>query len=97
MTSPLPPIAFVLASLSGLILASCQTPEPAAFPDITTVRTEYVTVDSVCTAIQPIRISKDEMLSDGTLNQIINHNDIFWCKCADQRPDGFDPAICKET
>lgn len=76
---------------------SCQTDESASLPTIAEVRTEYVTVDSMCTAIKPILGGKDEYFERETAEQITAHNRIVRCKCPAFRPDGFDPAICKET
>jgi len=50
-----------------------------------TVQTKPVVIDTACKWVQPIYISKDDVLTDGTARQILAHNKAYVVACGDPR------------
>ncbi|WQZ00335.1 o-spanin [Escherichia phage Shy] len=46
---------------------------------------KVVTVDTACKWVQPIYVSKDDVITDGTARQILSHNETFVKNCGDPR------------
>lgn len=69
----------MLASLTFMTaLTSCQ--HLSIFPTDGSA-TDYVKLEAVCNSFQPIRISRKDVLTEGTAVQIADHNTIAeqWC------------------
>lgn len=73
------------------MLASCQTPRPVT----TTVTKTAVTPTTQCGVYAAITLSHDDQLTRETKKSIVDHNNIYWCMCADKRPPDFDLNVCK--
>lgn len=83
------PMLFALVTMS---LTACQSdPYP-----VTTIATEdLVTKEAESDIYQPILISGFDKLTEGTWEQIEDHNNIYFCRHVTKRPLGFDAGVCK--
>lgn len=80
-------IARILAPAFLALCAACQTPP--------TMPTEDVLLRSAEAEIYaPILLSRNDVLTAGTLAQVIDHNNVYWCRHKEKRPESFDPAVC---
>ncbi len=82
-------IAQLLAPTILAACAACQTPN---VPDVSP--TDVYTRDAVRQMFRPILASRQDVLTVGTLGQIVDHNNVYWCRFPEEQPEGFDKAIC---
>jgi len=54
-----------------------------------------VTPTTQCGVYAAITLSHDDQLTRETKKSIVDHNNIYWCMCADKRPPDFDLNVCK--
>jgi len=74
-------------------LLSCQT-EPKPSQTIITATSDAIWRSAIC-ASKPILISRQDVLTVETAEQIGDHNNTLWCACDHIRPAGFDVSVCK--
>lgn len=72
----------------ALLLASCATNGPAtsnaqSIADV--VQTKPVVVDTACKWVNPIYISKADLLSEGTAKQILALNRTYVARCGEPK------------
>lgn len=70
--------------------ASTPTPTPAEPKDILLSDTEEM-------VYRPILLTRSEFngLGEVSKDMIIDHNNIYYCRNADARPEGFDVEVCQ--
>ena len=76
-----------------MLIAACAACQTTNVPDIKPE--DVYTRDAVRQMFRPILASRQDVLTVGTLGQIVDHNNILWCLEIHARPDTFDPAICE--
>lgn len=75
----------------ALTLAGCQTGNvPDLQPDQCLLR------EAEAQVYQPILLSREDLLTEGTLDAILAHNTVYWCRHEDRRPEGFDAELCED-
>lgn len=88
------PSRFALVTLCSLLIPACQTQEPGYLTS-TTVTEKLITKDSMCQVAKPILVSRSDVLTTDTAEQVGDHNNVVWCTCPEKRPQGFDAKVCK--
>ena len=76
------------------LLASCQTDaRPSKSIIIATDRAVWK--EALCSTGKAILISRADILTLETAEQIGDHNNALWCACDHLRPTTFDAGICR--
>ena len=86
--------AKILLCVSVPLLTSCQT-EGRPSRSIISATSEAVWKEALCATGKAILISRGDVLTLDTAEQINDHNASLFCACPDKRPAKFDPAVCK--
>jgi hypothetical protein len=77
-----------------LLVAACIT-RPAPECVVPNLEPETIIIrEDVSHIFQPILLSRRDVLTEGTQNQVRDHNNIYWCLFPDKQPPNFDVAIC---
>jgi hypothetical protein len=66
-----------------LLLTSCATNGQEIEPIKEIIKEKKIYIDTSCKWVQPIYISKADVLTDGTARQILAHNKAFVATCGD--------------
>lgn len=76
-------------------MSGCTTGATSS-PTITTISDveELYTERQVRAIAQPIKVNRDDRLTEKTGKQIEKHNNRIWCEFETLRPLGFDPSVC---
>lgn len=78
------------------LLAACASaPEPPRVVPSLEPRTVIIRED-VSKIFSPILLSRQDVLTEGTQNQVRDHNVIYWCLFKAERPEGFDSTLCRD-
>lgn len=73
---------------------SCQTEKQPSRTLI--IATEgAVWKEALCSTGKAILISRADILTVDTAEQIGDHNMVLWCQCPEKRPAAFDAKTCK--
>jgi len=51
--------------------------------------------EALCSTGKAILISRADILTLETAEQIGDHNNSLWCACPEKRPASFNASICK--
>ena len=86
------PAGFALIS-AAIIATACQTSPPCPAATIATEDLELAT--SVAEQFAPILVSRQDVLTCGTAQQVADHNNVYWCKYPGRAPDTFDRKVCE--
>lgn len=78
--------------LAPMLIAACAACQTTNVPDIKPE--DVYTRDAVRQMFRPILASRQDVLTVGTLGQIVDHNNVYWCQFPEEQPEGFDAAIC---
>lgn len=76
------------------LLASCQT-EPQPSRSLITATDSAIWKEALCATGKPILISRADVLTVATAEQIGDHNNALWCACERIRPPTFDDGVCR--
>ena len=76
------------------LLASCQT-EPQPSRQLITATDRAVWKEALCSTGKAILISRGDVLTVETAEQIGDHNNTLWCACDRLRPPTFDDGVCR--
>lgn len=80
-------------TLAVFALPGCAS---KAYPT-TTIETEnLLTVEAERKLYAAIKVSREDVLTEGTEEQIEAHNNVYFCRHATERPLGFDTSVCRE-
>jgi len=76
------------------LLASCQT-EARPSRQLIIATDGAIWKEALCATGKAILISRGDVLTLETAEQIGDHNNTIWCACAEKRPATFDAAVCR--
>lgn len=76
------------------LLASCQT-DARPSRTLITATEGAVWKEALCSTGKAILISRSDILTVETAEQIGDHNSVLWCACPEKRPASFNASICK--
>lgn len=82
-------IAKALLAAAAVTCTACQT-TPAVPAEDVLLRSAEAEIYA------PILLSRSDVLTAGTQAQIVDHNNIYWCRHKEKRPESFDPAVCQD-
>lgn len=76
-----------------MMMTACQTSPKDC--QTTTIETDQIVEKSdVAEAWQPIFISRSDVLTVGTREQIRDNNNAYWCAFEAKRQTDFDTSVC---
>ena len=76
------------------LLASCQT-DARPSRTLITATDGAIWKEALCSTGKAILISRSDILTVETAEQIGDHNSVLWCACPEKRPANFDAAVCR--
>lgn len=77
------------------LLASCQTKPAQPSATLITATDKAIWREALCSTGKAILISRNDILTLETAEQIGDHNHALWCACDHLRPATFDVGICR--
>jgi hypothetical protein len=51
--------------------------------------------EALCSTGKAILVSRGDVLTVATAEQIGDHNTVLWCECPHLRPATFDDGVCR--
>jgi len=87
-TEPMRPIVIVLAS--AMAVSGCQIRNVPDLP-----ADQCLLPEDEVSVYTPILLSRSDDLTPDTLAQVVAHNNVYWCRHEDERPEGFDASVCE--